>query len=954
MSDFFIGRLVGELVLDTSKWVSGMTTGMGQLSQAEAQIDKFGQKASRAGTALTVGVTAPILGIGAAAITSGASFERVMNQFEGVTNATAEDMAIVRDAAIEWGQKTQFSATESAEAMLELSKAGLDTRQSIAALPPTLQLATAAGMGMKEAATLAANTMATFKLKAEEMAGANDILVASANSSTIDVGHLAQSLKFAGTLADVANVSLSETASALATLGGAGLKAEMAGTGFRGMLSSLLSPTKATKFALSELGFATEVEAGKTVRWTDMLNALHEKLGQGQDVVDEYTGLIMGGFGQRAGPAVLAMAKEGGDAILEFSRTLEGSTGAAARMSEATMKGVPGAIEIMKGSLETASASLLTAFGPALVSVTGLISQAAEFVTGTLVPAFTALPAPMQNGILLLGAFVVAAGPVLMVVGGMASGIAALIPVVVAVGGAFAALTESVALVWIGIESGMGVLASLTTVFGTTLLTLTGVGAAVVALGTIWYVWGDDIKRIVTETYVAVKTWLWDKLEPVLTPIGGLLTSVGAMFTAFKDLVWAIGVKVVEIHMEMVVGIGMWLHERLRPIIDPAIALFRSIATVVGTMKDQVVAHVTAFYTNVKTWLLDRFTGIVDGLKGKIDAVTGFFRNMYDAVVGHSYVPDMVSGIASEFGKLGNVAMVNPAKSATDDTSGFFSSMASTVSGIVGGIAGSMSTAFSDWLTGTSSFGEAFGGIWSGIKDSFSGILSSMLDNFVNGFIGSALNALAGSSNAFTSILGSIFGGKPGGGFLGGLLGGGAGGASGVPSIGAYGASSGYGSAGLMAGVGVGSVAAGAAGAIALGAMSTEFIRAAFGDHYISPGAEYEMQLGQAQQGADYMGISLDDYFARGLGDWMNQMPSYRGGTGGYVDFHEGTPVMLHGREKVTPEGSEVPQVVYSPTYNQTIDAVMKSPRELMSDLLDLLRKNDSGCLGDLQRLVKV
>src|SRR5690606_21563024 len=84
-----------------------------------------------------------------------------------------------------------------------------------------------------------------------------------------------------------------------------------------------------------------------------------------------------------------------------------------------------------------------------------------------------------------------------------------------------------------------------------------------------------------------------------------------------------------------------------------------------------LVAIAQHTYEGVKGWLLDKFTAVVEGIKGKVDAVTGFFRGMYDAVVGNSYVPDMVDGIAANFAGLDGV-MVKPTLAATSQVVGAF------------------------------------------------------------------------------------------------------------------------------------------------------------------------------------------------------------------------------------------------------------------------------------------
>ena len=83
-----------------------------------------------------------------------------------------------------------------------------------------------------------------------------------------------------------------------------------------------------------------------------------------------------------------------------------------------------------------------------------------------------------------------------------------------------------------------------------------------------------------------------------------------------------------------------------------------------GDMATGAVAEVQRLYTGVKTWLLDKLGGVFDGVRAKVEAVKGYFFGLYDAVVGHSYVPDMVDGIRDQMARL-DAVMVDPAKKAT-------------------------------------------------------------------------------------------------------------------------------------------------------------------------------------------------------------------------------------------------------------------------------------------------
>jgi hypothetical protein len=64
--------------------------------------------------------------------------------------------------------------------------------------------------------------------------------------------------------------------------------------------------------------------------------------------------------------------------------------------------------------------------------------------------------------------------------------------------------------------------------------------------------------------------------------------------------------------------------------------------------------------------------------KERIKEVKDAFYNMYDAVVGHSYVPDMVDGISYHFGRL-QAEMVEPVKKGTEAAKQAFDQMKQSV-----------------------------------------------------------------------------------------------------------------------------------------------------------------------------------------------------------------------------------------------------------------------------------
>lgn len=93
---------------------------------------------------------------------------------------------------------------------------------------------------------------------------------------------------------------------------------------------------------------------------------------------------------------------------------------------------------------------------------------------------------------------------------------------------------------------------------------------------------------------------------------------------------------------------------------------------------DKITAIMANLYNGVKNWLVDKLGKVWDWVVGKIKWVSDAFFKLYDAVVGHSYIPDMVDGIADEMARLDTV-MVKQADSATSKTAQAFKDLAAEV-----------------------------------------------------------------------------------------------------------------------------------------------------------------------------------------------------------------------------------------------------------------------------------
>ena len=224
------------------------------ISQVQAKADGLAQGLGKLGTGMSLAVTAPLVGIGAMAINSAADFEQSMNVMAQVSGATADQMAALQAQALNLGAVTSFSAGEAAQAQLELAKAGLDANEVMAAAPGVLDLAAAGGLGLAQAAEIAANAVNTFGLDASSTTDVANMLAAAANASSVEVTDLADGMKMAGAVFSSAGQSIDDLNIAMALLGNNGIKGSDAGTSLKTALMRLTAPTDQAVEVLHNLG----------------------------------------------------------------------------------------------------------------------------------------------------------------------------------------------------------------------------------------------------------------------------------------------------------------------------------------------------------------------------------------------------------------------------------------------------------------------------------------------------------------------------------------------------------------------------------------------------------------------------------------------------------------------------------------------------------------------------
>lgn len=393
---------------------AGLNKALADIRKAEGTFNKFvagtsgiGKSMSNVGKSLSMNVTLPLTLLGAASVRTAADFEVAMAQVAVATDTPVSGLKNLSDLAKQLGADTIFSANEAAQAMLELSKAGITPAEiSSGALAATLNLAAASGMALADSAVVMSAGMNTFNLNASDATSIVDALAGAANASAADVSDIAMALQQTGQQAVASGLTIQETTAALAAFADAGVRGSDAGTSFKTFLQRLNPVSAEAAKTMKQLG----------IEFFDSSGNMKDLTGIAGEVEKGFKGLTQEQrlaamqtiFGSDALRAANILYTEGADGIAGYiGKTTELGTGV--EMADARMSGLAGALESLKGSIETAALTIGEVLAPTIKTVAGALQN---FFNG-----FTKLNPVTQKAIIFFGGLVAVLGPLLFILG---------------------------------------------------------------------------------------------------------------------------------------------------------------------------------------------------------------------------------------------------------------------------------------------------------------------------------------------------------------------------------------------------------------------------------------------------------------------------------------------------------------------------------------------------------
>lgn len=188
---------------------------------------------------LVSGVGEKLKGLASSVLQTGMDFTASMSEVQALSGATGKELEALTETAKEYGASTQFTASESAQALKYMALAGWDTQQMTAGLPGILSLAASSGMELAQASDIVTDYLSAFGMEAEQSAYMADLLsYAQANSNTT-VEQLSGAYKNCAANLHAAGQSVETTTALLAMMANQGFKGEEAGTALSAVMRDL-------------------------------------------------------------------------------------------------------------------------------------------------------------------------------------------------------------------------------------------------------------------------------------------------------------------------------------------------------------------------------------------------------------------------------------------------------------------------------------------------------------------------------------------------------------------------------------------------------------------------------------------------------------------------------------------------------------------------------------------
>lgn len=592
-----------------------------QMKDVSNKLSAVGEKISAVGAGLTKGITAPILGIGAASVAAFKEVDAGLDIIAQKTGASGEALKEMEDVAKNIATTIPTSFEEAGNAVGEVNTRFGLTGEALDSLSTKfIEFAQLNGTQVSTSIDNVQAAMAAFGLQSDQAGNVLDILNKAGQDSGISMDKLATSLLANASALTEMGWDISSAAGFIANLEKNGIDASTAMTGLK----------KAFQNA-SKDGISME----------DAMKNLQETMKNSESDTESYQAAIEL-FGAKAGPAIAKALKEGKLSFDQTANSIKGFSDSVSSTFETTKDPID-EFQTNMNKIKLVGADLVNAAAPLITSVMEKMSTVIEKVSN----AWNSLSEEQQQMIVKIALIAAAIGPVLSVIGKVIS-------VIGTVGSAISTVVG-----WIPAIS--GALSTVGAVIGGTLVP--AIGSIIAALAPFLPVIAA-VAAAIAGVILVVKNWAeitefvkekWELLKEFLSEA---LTNIEQFFIDHFGIIGQLFVTRIEVIKTIISTAIQVIKVVLQTFGQVAKALFNGDWTAIGTilkdawtkikeiiksgvdkvwtliknMASNIVSSFTSLGSSALNWGKDMIQNFIDGVKAKWQALKDAVKDVADTV----------------------------------------------------------------------------------------------------------------------------------------------------------------------------------------------------------------------------------------------------------------------------------------------------------------------------------
>lgn len=497
--------------------VKGLDSSIVKVEQFGNMLEKSGQKLTKVGTAMTVGFTAPIVAGMVKSTKAYLDFDNEVTEINSLLRESGESAKEFGDRytqVFDYAQKASVKYGVASEqtmlGMKEMVKKGYDINQTMASMPAIFNAARASGDEFETVMTVTTSTLEQFGMISKDtnkqMEYTNkvaDVLTYVADKTAAGFSDMGTAMNYVGPISHSLGYSLTDTAAAVGLLSNRGIEGQKAGTGLRGMLTSLLKPSKQAAEAMKSVGLKIEDSNGNMKSLPTLLDDINDKTKKmTKTQKNSFLTMI---FGREPLSAVNTLLEAGGDSLRKYSKGADEANGYTKQVADNMRKAGKFGVDQFKASLEVLEQNVGQKLMPALTPIIAWANK--------MIDKFNDLSGAQQQSIIKWAGVIAAAGPMLMIGGKLVSMTGGLIKgfagfgKILGLGSKLAPLAAGFGATTTAVEGTSLAAAGLAGSFGALPAVIGLAGAALLGAGI--YALDKHISKI-EESKERVKTWGYD------------------------------------------------------------------------------------------------------------------------------------------------------------------------------------------------------------------------------------------------------------------------------------------------------------------------------------------------------------------------------------------------------------------------------------------------------------